>query len=151
MKKYLENILIITFMIITLIVAFSHELWRDEAQQWLLVKELNIVEFFQQMKYEGHPFSWYVFLKIYSLLNLPYQLISIISWALAATSSIIVVKKFDCHFITKIFILTTPCFLYFCSAYSRSYSLILFLVVLLCLFYKKRKEKPLTYNVILFF
>ncbi|HZE76598.1 MAG TPA: hypothetical protein VE091_14900, partial [Gemmatimonadales bacterium] len=38
----------------------SHELWRDEAQPWLVALHSgSLLELFRHIKYEGHPGLWY--------------------------------------------------------------------------------------------
>jgi hypothetical protein len=41
----------------------SHELWRDEAQPWLVaLHSRSLLELFRQIRYEGHPGLWYTLL-----------------------------------------------------------------------------------------
>jgi hypothetical protein len=41
----------------------THELWRDEAQPWLVaLHSRSLLELFRQIKYEGHPGLWYTLL-----------------------------------------------------------------------------------------
>ena len=49
-----------------------HENWRDEAQAWLLARDLSIPELFEQMSYEGHPCLWHLLLMPLVRLGLPY-------------------------------------------------------------------------------
>ena len=68
-KNYILNnkfniCLIILWLIITGFTMFNHEIWRDEAQVWCLVRDTNIFELFFLTQTEGHPILWY-------LLNLP--------------------------------------------------------------------------------
>jgi len=39
---------------------FHHEIWRDEAQVWCIVRNVNLSEIFQITKIEGHPMLWYL-------------------------------------------------------------------------------------------
>ena len=44
-----------------------HENWRDEAQAWLLARDLNVFQLISQMKYEGHPCLWHLILMPFAL------------------------------------------------------------------------------------
>ena len=50
-----ENIVFLLYFILTLILVLNHEFARDEAQVWLIVKNLDVVGIIKQMQYEGHP------------------------------------------------------------------------------------------------
>ena len=54
------------------IVGYHHEPWADEAQCWLISRDLSYSDiFFNETKYEGHPFVWFfiekTFIKIGTL------------------------------------------------------------------------------------
>lgn len=46
-----------------------HELWKDEWQAWLLVRDLGWRDMLAFLDYEGHPALWYVYLKTVHLLT----------------------------------------------------------------------------------
>ena len=46
-KKNKKNIAFFLYTIITFILIFFHENWRDEAQAWLLARDCNIFELFR--------------------------------------------------------------------------------------------------------
>lgn len=41
-----------------------HELWKDEWQAWMLVRDLDWRSMLGFLNYEGHPALWYVYLKL---------------------------------------------------------------------------------------
>ena len=75
-KLTFKNIILLIYIIFTLIITLHHEPWRDEAQSWLIAKNLNILEIINQMKYEGHPCLWHLILLPFAKLNFPYKIIS---------------------------------------------------------------------------
>lgn len=150
MREYIKKnkfnlITIISYSIITLILIFYHENWRDEAQSWLIVRDLNFIDLFKQLKYEGHPCLWYLILFPFAKLGFPYITENLISWIIMIITVWIVLKKspFD-KWIKIVFILTSP-FIYLYPIISRSYCLIAFAIVLIATTYKRRKEKPIQY------
>lgn len=75
MKEYIKknkfNIIItVIYAIITLVIIMYHENWRDEAQSWLIARELGLIDIFKQMKYEGHPALWYLILAPFAKLRI---------------------------------------------------------------------------------
>ena len=70
-KNLLLNILL-TFLyaLVTLIFVLHHEIWADEAQVWLLAKNLSVFELFKHLVNEGHPSFFYLlvmpFAKVFS-------------------------------------------------------------------------------------
>ncbi|MBK7704092.1 MAG: hypothetical protein IPI34_15015 [bacterium] len=52
--------------------AAHHEPWRDEAQAWLIVRDLPLPAVFQQMVYEGTPALWHMILLPFAKQGAPY-------------------------------------------------------------------------------
>ena len=77
MKKY-SVFLIILWFVIVLFAAFNHEIWRDEAQVWCIVRDLNFFDAFQMARNEGHPFLWYMVVMPFAKLGLPVEAMQIV-------------------------------------------------------------------------
>lgn len=148
-NKILKWSIFLSYAIFTLIVLLYHENWRDEAQSWLIARELNLFELFQQLKYEGHPALWYLILMPFAKVGLPYITANLIAWTISIISAFLFIKYCPISFKGKIVILLSSIFLYDYTIFARSYCLILLFVILLCIIYPKRKEKPILYHLIL--
>ena len=62
-KQNKVNILIMTiYALSSFLLLVFHESWRDEAQAWLIARDLNFFEIIKQLKYEGHFLLWFVIL-----------------------------------------------------------------------------------------
>ena len=48
-----------------------HEIWRDEAQVWLVVRDLNLFGIIDHVRIEGHPLLWYFIVMLPAKLKLP--------------------------------------------------------------------------------
>lgn len=150
-KKYIKDnkkdlIIILIYAIVTFIVTiFFHEKWRDEAQAWLLARDLNPIELFKQMKYEGHPPLWHLILMPFAKLGFPYMTISIISWEIMCVSSWILLKKSPFKQSTKILILCSISFIYLYPTISRNYCLIPLAIAIIASIYPNRNEKKIQY------
>ena len=150
-KKYIKDnkkdlIIILIYAIVTFIVTiFFHEKWRDEAQAWLLARDLNPIELFKQIKYEGHPPLWHLILMPFAKVGFPYMTISIISWVIMCVSSWILLRKAPFKQSTKILILFSASFIYFYPTISRNYCLIPLAIAIIASIYPNRNEKKLQY------
>lgn len=108
-KKNKLNIFItIIYAVITFIITIIfHEKWRDEAQAWLLARDLNINDLINQMSYEGHPPLWHLILMPFAKLGFPYITESIISWAIMCITTWLILTKSPFKKVTQILILAS--------------------------------------------
>ena len=65
------------FLVRGAVAAAHHELWRDEAQAWLIARDVPLSRLFAELHYEGHPALWFLLLKP----------LTWITWAQAASTS----------------------------------------------------------------
>lgn len=126
-----------------------HEPWRDEANVWLMAKELSPVRLFQEIKYQGHPCLWYLIVMPFAKLGLPFRTIGIISLAVMAVSAGIFLWKAPLHNITKAVCLFSPVFTYFYSDIARNYCLIALILILLAWQFPLRNEHCVQYGLLL--
>ena len=60
-REVIVNILLtILYALFTLMIVLHHEIWADEAQVWLLCKNLSVFELFKHLVQEGHPSLFYL-------------------------------------------------------------------------------------------
>ena len=64
---------------IAIITVRFHEPWADEAQAWLIARDLPFVKMLMQVKYEGTPPLWHALLWVLIRLRLPYSQIGMVS------------------------------------------------------------------------
>lgn len=150
MKEYIKknkfNIsIMLGYMILSFVIMLFHEQWRDEAQSWLIARDLGFLDIIGQMKYEGHPFLWYYILAIFAKLGFPYITVKIVSWLITTISAYLILKKSPFSKWVRVLIIFTTPFIYWFSAIARSYCLIPLAIVLIAITYKERKEKPIRY------
>ena len=66
-QRWLPPALTLAFLCLAGFAMASHELWRDEAQPWLVaLHSSSLLELFRHIKYEGHPGLWYTCLFLLS-------------------------------------------------------------------------------------
>lgn len=150
MKKWLKEnkinlVLIIAWGIISFTMIFFHESWRDEAQSWLIARDLNLAELFSQLKYEGHFILWYLIIMPFAKLGFPYITQNIISWFICLIAVIIINLKSPLKLYQKVLFTFSLPLIYQYPVIARCYALIPLAISLIALFYKDRKEKPFRY------
>lgn len=97
------------------------------------------------MKYEGHFLLWYIILMPFAKLGFPYYTTNIISWLITCLSVWLILDKAPFKFYKRVLLIFTFPLIYLFPIISRCYCLIPLAIVLMCIFYKDRKEKPLRY------
>lgn len=148
-----ENIILIfvlaAYLIFNGIMLAGHELWRDEANVWLMARELSPIQLFGELKYQGHPCLWYLLIMPFAKLGFPFKTMSVVSFLIMAVGAVIFIFRAPFHIITKIVCLFSPIFSYFYPVVARNYCLIALLLILLAYYYPKRNERPWLYGLML--
>ena len=144
--KYTLNFIILAlFGILTLFFLLHHEIWADEAQVWLVVRDLDVLGILKHVRTEGHPLLWYFIIAPFAKLNLPVFSMQIVNWFFVLLGASFLILKSPFNEFSKVSILISSAFLYWFPIISRSYCLIPILVFLLAWLYKKQKEHPFLY------
>jgi hypothetical protein len=79
-----ESLVLLMFTVIAFVAACFHEPWGDEAQAWLIARDLGIPGILHQMGYEGSPPLWHLLLWVLTRLHLPYAALGLVSISLVA-------------------------------------------------------------------
>ena len=146
LKKNKFNILILLlYSTVTFIIMLYHESWRDEAQTWLIAKNLSFIDIFKQMKYEGHPCLWNYIIAPFAKLGFPYITQNIICWLIMNTTVAIILWKTSINKLIKVLIIFSAPFTYYYCIIARNYCLIPLALVLIAVLYKDRSKKPIQY------
>lgn len=124
-----------------------HENWRDEAQAWLLARDLDFVGLVRQMRYEGHPCLWHLLLMPLAKSGLPFWSMNILSFAITLAAAVLMLWKAPLALGWKAVCLFTATFLFYLPVVSRSYCLIALFVLMSAAFYARRREKPVRYGL----
>lgn len=62
-ENKIDIIIFLIYAIVTFVITIIfHEKWRDEAQAWLIARDLDFWGIIKQMTYEGHPPLWHFIL-----------------------------------------------------------------------------------------
>ena len=114
-------------IVFNVLLALRHESWRDEAQAWLMAKNLSFTELFKELSYEGHPCLWFLVLMPFAKLGLPYMTVKLVSTVLIAAVLILIACFAPVSRAAKMLIAASPACLHFprseeCTRSARSSS-----------------------------
>ena len=151
-ENKLDIIIFLIYAIVTFVITIIfHEKWRDEAQAWLIARDLDFWGIIKQMTYEGHPPLWHFILAPFAKLGFPYITESVISWLIMCVTAGLILKKAPFKKPVQVLILLTAPFIYLYPAIARSYCLVPLALVLIAILYKIRHEKPIKYTLAILF
>ncbi len=146
----ISDIIVFTLYIaIHLFLVIHHEAWRDEAQAWLIAKNLSLQEIFMICRVEGHPILWFLFLFPFAKLGFSFYYVSYISLIVMAICVYILLKESPLPKIVNYLVLLSTTFFYYNAVIFRIYCISVLIVLLICVFYKDRFEKPFIYSLLI--
>lgn len=147
-NNYLNIIILLIYFFVHLIMLFRHEMWRDEAQAYMIVKNASLIELFYLLRVEGHPILWFLFILPFAKLGIPFEYFGYISLITSSISVYIFLSYSTFPKTVNFIVLLSSSFLYFNAVISRVYCLTLLICVLICSVFEKRFEKPCFYMIL---
>ena len=147
LKNKFNIIVLLLFFAAGLCGVLHHELWRDETQVWLVVRDLNIFGVFDHVRNEGHPLLWYIIVLPFAKIKLPVISMQILSFIFMSAAAGVFLWKSPFSKIAKLSVVFSAGFLYWLTIISRSYSLVPLFLFLLALYYPRQKEHPYIYSI----
>src|SRR4030042_3738839 len=142
--------LILLYSAINIVLLLHHEPWEDEAQAWLIARDLDTASILRQMVYEGSPALWHMLLVPFAKAGFPYlsEFILHLVIAVAAVTVFILCAPFSR--ITKLLFIFSYYMAYEYSIIARSYSLSILLLFLIAALYENRFEYSIWYAFLVF-
>lgn len=137
------------YSVLTLLGALNHEVWLDEAQAWVILRDAPLSELPYILKVEGHPPLWYLILYPFVKLGFPADYVSLISWFFMTAGALVLLFKVELPLPLKAVILASSGFLFFNSVMLRVYCLIPLLLFLILWVYPKRREHAVIYGLLI--
>lgn len=151
-RYFIYKILIIVFFVIgAILVANVHEPWSDEAQSFLLARDNSLNEIMYYAKLEGTCPLWFIIIKLFISLGGNYKSYYIVPILFTTIGLFIFEFKVKAPKEIKVLFPFTYFIFYQYSIVARSYCLIFPCLMAICSIYRKRKEKPLIYCLLLLF
>ncbi len=133
------------YLAITLYGAIIHQPWRDEAQSWLIARDLNPIGIIKQLPYEGTPPLWHFILYPFAASGAPYATEFILNYVFAALAIFLLLFYSPLPKSVKLLLPFSYYFLFEYSVVARNYSLMILTLLLVALMYPNRFRRPLLY------
>lgn len=147
--KILPWAVLAVYSVLTFLGALNHEMWLDEAQAWVILRDAPLSELPHIFHIEGHPPLWYAVLYPFVKLGFPAEYAPLISWLPMAAGAAVLLFKVELPQPLKYLMLVSSGFLYYNSAMLRVYSLIPLLLFLILWIYPKRREHGILYGLLI--
>lgn len=127
-------LILLAFVAQLVVMVPRHEPWFDEAQAWLVARDISLGELFvYQLRYEGSPGLWHVVLMVPAKLGLPYFTIQLIGAGFAVATAALVAFRSPFPWFVRVGVLFSFVVGYQYAVVARSYTmapLMLFLAAL---------------------
>ena len=130
-KLYLNMGFFTTYAIFNVTLLCFHAPWRDEANVWLMARDLSPLQLLREIKYQGHPCLWYFLVMPFAKFGLPFRTIGIISTMVMVLTAWIYLWKGPQWIGIKALVVFSPVFTYFYPTIARNYCLIALILLLL--------------------
>lgn len=152
-NKYLKDrflwLVFSLFIIIGFWLMINHHPWRDEAQAWLISRDLSVKEVFLQMPYEGTPPLWHLIIMPFAKLNLPYESILGVHFLIAILSIFILIFYSPLPKIIKIILPFNYYLMFEYAIIARNYNLSILFLFIIAALHKKRYRRPILYGFLI--
>lgn len=151
MSRRTTLLFIAFFILLSLVTALRHEMWRDELQAWLLAKEhASFTELAQAVRYDKHPLAWYVVLFLLSRLTGSPLAMQLFHVGLAALSAWLVLRFAPFSPVQRILLIFSYYLFFEYNVISRNYALGILSLFLFCFFYTGKRKTLLAWASCLF-
>jgi len=129
---------------------YCHESWFDEAQAWLLARDLDVFRlWFVYLRYEGTPGLWHSMLAIPAKLGLPYGAMHLIANVAAGVAAALVLWRAPFPWIVRALLPFTYFLIYQYAVIARSYTLFPAIFFLTALFLPQARHRTYVFMLLL--
>jgi len=144
-----ECLVLLLFTAIAALAACFHEPWSDEAQAWLIARDLGIGGIFHQMGYEGSPPLWHLLLWGLTRLHLPYAALPAVSLTLVAAGMYIWLRWSPLPAPVRLLVPFTFYYQYQYAVVARSYALSTFLAFAAVALWRAKPVRVIPFGLVL--
>ena len=138
-KAALPYVLALAFAAFMACVIRHHEMWRDELQAWLLVRDsATPLQLLHNMRYEGHPGLWHLLLWPLAHLSPNPVLMQGLHVVVAGLSALLVFRWSPFSWVVKVLLLFGYFFAYEYAVIARNYAISATLLFMVCALFEYR-------------
>ena len=130
------------FVLLVAVGLWRHEIWRDEAQAWLLARDSGSLRaLFANSRHEGHPLLWHSCLFFLANISHSLRVMQGFNGLIAIASTVLIIRKSPFSLLHRGLITFGYFSFYEYAVLSRSYGLGVFLVFLFCAMYCQTRPR----------
>ncbi len=144
-----ESLVLLIFIAIATVTACFHEPWADEAQAWLIARNLGIPGILHQMGYEGSPPLWHLLLWLLTRLHLTYAALGLVSITLVASGMYIWLRWSPLPGFVRLLLPFAFYYQYQYAVVSRSYALSTLLAFAAVALWRAKPPRILAFGFVL--
>jgi hypothetical protein len=144
-----EFLVLLLFSAIATVAVCFHEPWADEAQAWLIARDLGIPGILHQMGYEGSPPLWHLLLWVLTRLQIPYAALGVVSLGLMAAAMYVWLRWSPLPTPVRLLIPFTFYYQYQYSVVTRSYALSTLLAFAAVALWRAKPTRILYFGLVL--
>ncbi len=146
-KDFYSSVVLFIYIFCISFIAYHHEAWGDEADSFLMVRDLSLFEIFSMIRYTGNGLTWYLLLYPFVKLGFGFEIQQIIHIFLASFIAFYFLFKSPFNlFINTLIIFSYP-FGYEYAIISRCYSLGIIFLLIATNNYFKRNTYPFCFYI----
>ena len=152
-EKCFPFVIISLFLILSIILIYHHEFWRDEVNSWHLGSESSsFSEFISNMRAStGHPYLWFGILYVVSHFIVDnIESMKLIHLLISTFTAFLLLKYAPFSKIIKIMIIFGYFLFYEYSIISRNYALGILFIIIFCILYKNKYKRIIPISLVLF-
>jgi len=142
-EQFLSLAIFILYAGLGLVLLYYHEPWRDEAQAWLLARDLSVFELKLQMPYEGTPMLWHLLIMPFAKFNFPYWSMRVLHYIIALFIVYLFLYKSPFPIWLKTLYVFSFLMLFDYCVVARNYNISLLLLFILAILWETRTKYPL--------
>ena len=148
MRLKAEYAYIAIFALLSLLMLFNHEAWRDEAQGWLIARDSpSFFSVVQQMGREGTPGRWFYLAYPLAKSGLPFRAGQFANVLVILCAAVVFIRCAPFPLYQRVLFIFGYYVLYEYGAITRTYGLSVLCIMAAAAFYKDRFKRPIAYSV----
>jgi hypothetical protein len=148
LPRTLAATLLILYAAATLIVTLHHEPWRDEAETWLVARDLPLSQTLTWTRAAGTPILWPALVVPFARAGAPYVAQSLLNWAIMMAAAALFLFRAPFTATTKALFLLSFYMAYQYAVIARTYALGILLLFCVVALHDRRHSWPIAYAIV---
>lgn len=132
------------FIVLTGFLAMNHVMWRDEVRALsVAIHSPSWAQLVRDLHTEGHPIVWYAVLRIAYAVTHSVLVLPVVALAFGVAAAFLVLRYAPFPIWERLLIVFGAFLAYQFSVLARNYGVAIMLMMLACVFFSKRDQRPL--------